>query len=331
LSTSGAYWLLVRGRGERRLEPAVVAEELRAHSSTRRPAIRAGDRALLYAAGWQVVFAVAEVVSDPVEDPTRTRWRWRFGIRPELALADLREAPPVQAAAVLTSSLGRHSYVRLSREQFAAGRRAVAAAIVAAGYDDAADRYLAWQRGFAETTRTERVERLLATLPPRPDVLELGVGAGNATSVALSARGTLTGVDVSPAMLARARPRLPGARFVQADLLELELPPESCDAVVALYVLNHVLRDELGPLFGRIAAWLRPGGSLLATLGASDTPGWTGEWLGAPTFFSGYEQDENERLLVDAGLELVESEVETTHEPGHGDVAFHWVLARRPV
>jgi hypothetical protein len=86
------HWLLVRGRGERRLDASVAPDELSAHSSTRAPRIRAGDRALLYAAGWQVVFAVADVVSDPVEDPARTRWRWRFGIRPELALADLREA-----------------------------------------------------------------------------------------------------------------------------------------------------------------------------------------------------------------------------------------------
>jgi SAM-dependent methyltransferase len=328
LSTSPSYWLLVRGRGERRLEPEVRVDELRAHSSTRRPSVRAGDRAILYAAGWQVVFAAADIVSDPAEDAARTRWRWRFGIRPELALADLREAPPVQAAGVLPSSLGRHSYVRLTGEQFGAGRRAVAAAIVAAGYDAFADRFVAWQRASTGGTRHERVARLLDALPPRPEIVELGVGAGDSTSITLAERSSLTGVDVSAAMLARARGRLPGARLLQSDLLELDLPDQSCDAVVSLHVLNHVLRDELGPLFGRIARWLRPGGLLLATLGAHDTPGWSGDWLGAPTFFSGYPQEENERLLREAGLELVESEVEPEPAPGHG--TFHWVLARRP-
>lgn len=117
--------MLVRGRGERRLEPIVRAAELRAHSSSRRPAIEAGDLALLYAAGWQVLFGVVEVVGELEHDPTRPRWSWRFGIRPLAALGDLREAPPVETAGVLPRSLGRHSYIRLSAEQFESGRSAI--------------------------------------------------------------------------------------------------------------------------------------------------------------------------------------------------------------
>jgi len=104
----------------------VRAEELRAHSSTRRPSIRAGDRAILYAAGWQVVFAAAEVVGDPEHDPARTRWAWRFPIRPLLAVRDLREAPPVEAAGVFPRSLGRHSYVRLTAEGYETAWHAIA-------------------------------------------------------------------------------------------------------------------------------------------------------------------------------------------------------------
>ncbi len=121
-------WLLVRGRGERRLSAAVPADELRAHSSTKRPSIQRGDRAVLYAAGWQVVFALAEVVSEPENDPDRTRWSWRFRIRPLLALTDLREAPPVEAAGVFPRSLGRHSYIRLTDDQFERARAALTAA-----------------------------------------------------------------------------------------------------------------------------------------------------------------------------------------------------------
>jgi hypothetical protein len=121
-------WLLVRGRGDRRLSPEIRAGEIRAHSSTRRPAVQAGDRAVLYAAGWQVVFGLAEVVSDPANDPGRTRWAWRFQLRPVFALDDLREAPPVEAAGVLPRSLGRHSYIRLTDDQFERARDAIRAA-----------------------------------------------------------------------------------------------------------------------------------------------------------------------------------------------------------
>jgi hypothetical protein len=127
-ANGSAAWLLVRGRGERRLAAEVLADELRAHSSTRRPSIQRGDRAVLYAAGWQVVFALAEVVSEPENDPGRRRWSWSFRIRPLLALNDLREAPPVEAAGVFPRSLGRHSYIRLSDDQFARARAALTSA-----------------------------------------------------------------------------------------------------------------------------------------------------------------------------------------------------------
>jgi hypothetical protein len=123
-----AHWLLVRGGGDRHLPHEISRDGLRAHSSTRRPSIQLGDAAVLYAAGWQVLFAVVDVVSHPENDPTRRRWQWRFEIEPVVALDDLREAPPVEAAGVFPRSLGRHSYVRLSPEQFAAARAAIEAA-----------------------------------------------------------------------------------------------------------------------------------------------------------------------------------------------------------
>jgi hypothetical protein len=136
MSTSGAssnaappeelqHWLLVRGTGDRPLAAHVEPHSLRTHSSTRRPSVQKGDLTVCYASGWQVVFALAEVVGDPENDPGRERWRWRFPIRALLALGDLREAPPVQAARVFPSSLGRHSYVRLTPEQYEAAREAI--------------------------------------------------------------------------------------------------------------------------------------------------------------------------------------------------------------
>ena len=122
---SSAYWLLVRGLGDRPLSHEVGRHQLRGHSSTRRPSVQLGDAAVCYAAVWRVIFAVVDVVSHPENDPGRDRWRWRFQIRPRLALADLRDAPPVEAAGVLPRSLGRHSYIRLTEEQFDAARQAI--------------------------------------------------------------------------------------------------------------------------------------------------------------------------------------------------------------
>jgi hypothetical protein len=122
------HWLLVRGTAGRLLPDEVDVAALRAHSSTRRPSVQKGDLAVCYASGWQNVFAVVEVVGDPENDPARDRRRWRFGLRPLLTVRRISEAPPVEAAGVWPRSLGRHSYIRLSPEQFEAAREAIAAA-----------------------------------------------------------------------------------------------------------------------------------------------------------------------------------------------------------
>lgn len=121
------YWLLVRGRGDRPLAPKVVRSEIRAHSSSRRPDVQRGDLAILYAAVWQAVFAVVEVVGDPENDPERERWAWRFAIRPLVAVRDLHDAPPVEAAGIFPQSLWRHSHIRLSPDQFEAARALIEA------------------------------------------------------------------------------------------------------------------------------------------------------------------------------------------------------------
>jgi hypothetical protein len=122
------HWLLVRGTAGRILPDEVDAASLRAQSSTRRPSVQKGDLAVCYASGWQNVFAVVEIAGDPENDPSRERWRWRFALRPLLVVPTISEAPPVEAAGVFPRSLGRHSYIRLTPEQFEAGREAIAAA-----------------------------------------------------------------------------------------------------------------------------------------------------------------------------------------------------------
>jgi ubiquinone/menaquinone biosynthesis C-methylase UbiE len=197
------------------------------------------------------------------------------------------------------------------------------------GYDTMADRFAAWQREIQGSTRSERIHELLALLPAEPDVLELGVGAGVRSTRLLAARGRLVGVDLSAEQLRRACERIPEATFLHADFTELELEPESFDAVVAAYVLNHLPQDELGPLARRVARWLRPGGYFLATFATTDNPGWTGEWLGVEMFFAGLPPQENRRLVEDAGLRIVRDEIEVSIEP-EGEARFQWLLARRP-
>jgi hypothetical protein len=118
----------MRGRGDRPLERHVQPAQIVAHSSSKRPSLEPGDLAILYASVWQAVFGVAEVAGVPEHDPGRTRWAWRFPIRPLVVVRDLDRAPAVEEAGIFPQSLWRHSYIRLSDGQFETARTLIEAA-----------------------------------------------------------------------------------------------------------------------------------------------------------------------------------------------------------
>ena len=201
--------------------------------------------------------------------------------------------------------------------------------IVARGYDAIADRFAAWQRQIDDAERRRWTADLLDLLEANARALELGVGAAVESSRALADRTVLTGVDVSAEQLRRARKRLPGATFIRADFTRLELDPDSFDAVVALYVLNHVPQDRLASLLRNVSRWLRGGGLFLASFPTTDNAGWTGEWLGTTMYFAGFEPAVNRRLVEAARLEVRREEQETMVEP-EGEVTWQWLLAQKP-
>jgi SAM-dependent methyltransferase len=200
--------------------------------------------------------------------------------------------------------------------------------VVAGGYDEMAPRYVAWAARIRDQARTDLMDALSSRLAPGSRVLDLGSGSGVPTARELARRHAVTGIDISQAQVELARANVPEATFVVGDLASADFDPASFDAVVALYSITHVPRDEHAAVFARIARWLRPGGWLAATLGASDDPGWRGMWLGVEMFFSSWDVETNRRLLHEAGFELVVDEVRAIAEP-EGKVDFHWVLARR--
>jgi SAM-dependent methyltransferase len=105
-------------------------------------------------------------------------------------------------------------------------------------------------------------------------VLELGCGTGRLSLPLARAGHTVTGVDLSPAMLARAREKLAAepeevrrrVTFVEGDIRELDLQPSPPrDLVIAPFrVLQHfVSGDEQLRVLSVARRQLRPGGRLV--------------------------------------------------------------------
>jgi SAM-dependent methyltransferase len=113
---------------------------------------------------------------------------------------------------------------------------------------------------------------LLRELPPHCDrVLEVGCGAGALAAVLAGRASRVDAVDRSPAMVAPARARVPAnVRVIEADVLDLALPPGGYDAVVSVSVLHQMPLEEALRV---LAAAVRPGGVLaVVALPRSDLP-----------------------------------------------------------
>lgn len=104
-----------------------------------------------------------------------------------------------------------------------------------------------------EVARLVRQARFVATFsldtfeaPPGARVLDVGTGVGAmAAELARLCPGVaLTGVDISPVQIARARALHPVATYVEADAAALPFPAHSFERVHMSWVLEHV-RDPL--------------------------------------------------------------------------------------
>jgi cyclopropane fatty-acyl-phospholipid synthase-like methyltransferase len=202
--------------------------------------------------------------------------------------------------------------------------------IVARGYDAIALRYAEWKDASGWPTMG-RLRDLLERLSDGSRVLELGCGRGVPATRELAKRHDVVGVDISSAQIALARHHVPEATFVHADVMELELPEESFDAVVSIYMFGHIPPGEQGELVGRIAAWLRPGGWLFTTMGARDEDApevVEDDWLGAPMYFAGVGREKSLGWLEEAGFDIERADVVPQVEHGE-EVSFLWVLAQK--
>lgn len=197
--------------------------------------------------------------------------------------------------------------------------------LVEAGYDQMAGAYLA-SKDPADGVVLEELEALAEELPERARVLELGCGAGVPATKWLARRFDVTGVDISERQLELAREHIPNATFLKADMGVVNFPPESFDAVVSLYAIIHLPREEQPALLSRIHSWLTSGGVFLANWAVSNWEGSEENWegWGAPMWWSHYGSETNLEMLREAGFEIASAQVKTSN----GET-WLWVRARK--
>jgi cyclopropane fatty-acyl-phospholipid synthase-like methyltransferase len=161
------------------------------------------------------------------------------------------------------------------------------------------------------------LERLLAPLPPKARILDLGCGCGEPIARFLSTSGfEVTGVDTSARLLTYARRAVPEATFLHGDMRTVGLEGRF-DGIVAWDSVFHLPRTDHGALFLRLWRWLLPGGRVLLSLGGSGAAEITSEMFGATFFYSGHEPEHARGLLRKAGFRIDHWEVDDPSSHGH--------------
>lgn len=197
-------------------------------------------------------------------------------------------------------------------------------------HDRLGSAYADWARGNDDPVRARYSALARETFPVQSHVLDLGCGDGSMLTAQLAEGRCVTGVDISPEQLRSASSAIPDARFICADITEIEFPEESFDGIVAFYCLTHVPQANLPDLIRNIARWLRPGGVYIGSFGTADETGSIEEnWLGVPMFFSGFAPDQNRDLVDQVGLTIEHDQIETVIE-FERETRFHWIMAKKP-
>jgi SAM-dependent methyltransferase len=107
-----------------------------------------------------------------------------------------------------------------------------------------------------------------AGVGPGDDVLDVACGTGNAAIAAARAGASVTGVDITPELLAIASAAAPDVRWVQGDAEALPFADASFDVVVSVFGCMFAPRHEV--VARELRRVLRAGGRLVVT---SWTPG----------------------------------------------------------
>lgn len=171
------------------------------------------------------------------------------------------------------------------------------------------------------------LDLLAARIPKIAKILDLGCGIGVPFDKYLADKGfKITGVDFALNHIVAAKKNVPSATFIEGDFSKTDFGSEHFHAIIAMYSVFHIPREEQQSLFNKMHDLLEGGGVILMTLGTSNTDGLEENWAGAPMAWSNFDPATYKAMIAKAGFEITVSE----YEGQPGDDEYHWwILAKK--
>ena len=147
-------------------------------------------------------------------------------------------------------------------------------------------------------------DRFADLLPKGSAILDLGCGSGAPVARHLADRGfQITGVDSSPTMISLCRERLPGHRWLVADMRSLPLR-ERFSGILAWDSYFHLNHDDQRWMFGVFASHAAPGALLMFNTGHAHGEA-IGNYRGEPLYHASLDAAEYTTLLDQSDFDPV--------------------------
>lgn len=168
---------------------------------------------------------------------------------------------------------------------------------------------------------------------PGGPVIEVGSGPGRIAAHLHALGVPVSGIDLSPAMVALARATFPDLRFEQGTMTALDLKDEALGGLVAWYSLIHIPPGRHPEVLAEFHRVLAPGGHLLLAFQVGDAPLHFDEAFGhhVNLDFHRLNPDRVAALLADAGFTV---RARLIREPDDDEISAKvpqaYLLARKP-
>ena len=154
---------------------------------------------------------------------------------------------------------------------------------------------------------TPWLDLLISKLNKGDKILDLGCGNGRAVKYLVDKGFRGIGIDVSDKMLYLARKHVPKGKFYKKEFTNIDFKPESIDAVISFFALNHIPKTEFKKTLRICRKILKKDGLLLLGMVKGEGEGLFEGFYGKKLklYGAGYTKKEIKQILSLNGFDVL--------------------------